>query len=77
MMTLNEIKIRCGEEFDVVPPQVTLHLCLKIEELQAQLLDDGMTLRKIRAFVQKNTNWGMSAKDALKGIKQALEKDDG
>ena len=46
-----------------------------VEELEAYLLDDGMTLRKIRAFVQKNKSWGMSAEDALNGIKQVLEKD--
>jgi len=39
MMTLYEIKVRCGKEFDVVSPQVTLNLCLKIEELQAQLTE--------------------------------------
>ena len=48
----------------------------RIKELEAELHDEGMALRKIRAFVQKNTNWGMSTEDALKRIKQVLEKGD-
>ena len=38
-MFLYEIKVRCGKDFDVVSPQVTLNLCLKIELLQAQLAE--------------------------------------